>query len=198
MGLNFSGMMNASLNVLTKPSTASFEAAKSTVNTTSTVVGLAAAGAITGLIAGLVTAFGIGAGVAGLIGGMIGGVIGGVIGALIGFYVIQAVVFVVAKVFGGTGGYMDQANLMATFYVPLLIVSALLGLIPVVGAILGFVVLAYELFLTGLGLQVAQSLPSQKAWLAVVVLVVLYIVFVVFLAAAVFAIVAGLGLLGGR
>ncbi|MBI3740625.1 MAG: YIP1 family protein [Chloroflexi bacterium] len=194
MGLNFSGMMNASLNVLTKPSTASFEAAKSAVNTTSTLVGLAVAGAVIGIIA----AFGAGTGVvAGLVGGVIGGAIGGAIGAVIGFYVIQAVVFVVAKVFGGTGGFMDQANLMGTFYVPLVVVFPLLGLIPVIGTILGFVVLAYELFLTGLGLQVAQSLPSQKAWLAVVVLVVLYIVFLVFLAAALFAIVAGLGLLGG-
>ena len=187
MALNFSGMLNTSVTVLTKPSTASFEAAKSTVNTTMTLIGLVVAGAIAGAISGFGTN-GAGGAVTGLVGGAIGGVIG--------FYIEMAIVFVVAKIFGGTGGLMDQANLMATFFVPLIVVSAVLGLIPGVGAILGLVVASYELFLIGLCLQVAHSLPSNKAWLAVAVLVVLAVVFVVFLTAAVVALFAGAGLLG--
>ncbi len=182
MGLNMSGMMNTSMAVITKPSTASFEAAKSTVNTTSTLVGLVVAGLIAGLLGGIAK------------GDYVGGLIGGVVGGVLGFYIGQLVIWIVAKILGGSGGLMNQANLLGTFAVPFIVVNAVLALVPVLGAILIFVLFLYSLYLTQLGLQVAHGLTSQKAWIAVVILLALYFLIFVVLATTVAAIMAMVGL----
>ncbi len=185
--MDMGAMMSTWMMVLTKPSKASFDAAKGKVNTTMTLLGLVVAGIIVGLLGALTT---------GDVGKMVTGMIGGVIGAVIGFYLFNLLVWVIAKILGGSGGFMDQANLLGTFFIPLLVVNAILGLIPVVGAILTLVVGIYELFLTGLALQSCHGLTPGKAWLVVAILVVLYIIFVVVLAATIAAVLVGLGMAG--
>ncbi|MBI3913204.1 MAG: YIP1 family protein [Chloroflexi bacterium] len=170
------------MSVITKPSTASFEAAKSTVNSKMTFVGLVVAGLIAGLLGAIAT------------GNYVGGLVSGVIGAILGFYIQQAVVWIVAKIVGGTGGLMNQANLLGTFAIPFIVLNAVLALVPAVGAILTLLVSLYSLYLTQLGLQVAHGLTSQKAWIAVVILLVLFLLIVFVFAATIAAIAAMIGL----
>lgn len=57
----------------------------------------------------------------------------------IGFYLNNGLNFVVAKIFGGKGGFGAQAYLVSLFYVPLALLSslaALLVIVPVAGPIL--------------------------------------------------------------
>lgn len=183
--MDMQGMMNTSMMVLTKPSTASFESAKSSVNTTNTLIGLVVAGAISGLLAG----FRSGAG------GLVGGLIGGLIGTLIGFYVGNAILWVVAKVLGGKGDFMLQANLLATFYVPLVVVNAILGLIPVVGGLIVLLVGLYMLYLTTLALQVTHGYTTLNAVLTWLIPGVIVFVIAFFIAGAAFMALLGAGAL---
>jgi len=147
-------MFSASMTVLTKPSEASFQAVKANVKTTWTVIALLVAGAIAGLL-GAVTS--------GDVGKMVTSLIGGAIGGLIGYYIGQAILWIFAKLFGGKSGLGLQANLLATFFAPLLVITAIFGLIPAIGGILNFIAWIYELVLLTFGLKVAHEYTTGKA-----------------------------------
>jgi hypothetical protein len=151
--LNVNDMTNTMITVLTKPSEASFEAAKGHVNTVGTVVAVAISGAIAGFLSGRDNG----------IGGMVGGLVAGAILGPIGYYIGQAILWLIAKLFGGKGPLMLQADLLATFYAPITVVNAILGLIPFVGPVLGIVVTIYELVLLTFGLKVTHEYSTGKA-----------------------------------
>ncbi len=163
-----------SITVLTKPSKASFELAKGMVNTTNTLIGLVIAGAINGLLVGFRSG----------VGGLVVGLIFGPIITLIGYYVGSAILWVVAKVLGGKGDFMLQANLLATFVVPLFVVNLILGLIPVVGALIMLLVNLYWLYLTTLGLQVIHGYTTLKAVLTWLIFWFIVLVIAFFIAGA--------------
>ena len=180
------GMVNASMQVLTKPSEASFQAVKGSVKTSWTVIALLVAGAISGLLGKLLS---------GDVGAMVTGLIGGAIGGLIGYYIGQVILWIFAKIFGGKGGLGFQANLLALFYAPLTVVNSILALIPVVGLILTLIVGIYELVLLTFGLKVTHEYSTGKAvltWLvpAIIVAIIAAILFVI-VGAAIFAAISG-------
>ena len=57
------------------------------------------------------------------------------IGTAIGFYLSNGLVYLGARIFGGTGDFTTQAYLASLFAVPVGIVSGLVGLVPCVGLI---------------------------------------------------------------
>ncbi len=184
--MDMQGMMNTSMMVLTKPSKASFESAKSSVNTTNTLLGLVAAGAIAQLLA----AIGAGADAGGYVSALVAGAIGGPIG----FYIVTAIVWVVAKLFGGKGGLMDQANLVATFVVPLTVVIAILNLIPFAGGLLALVVEIYSLYLLTLALSVVHNYTTVRALLSWLIPgLILFVLAFVLVGAALLAILGASG-----
>jgi hypothetical protein len=103
MSLDLNNMVNTSVNVITKPSAASFESTKGSVNTIGTIAALAAAGAVNGFLGPLA---GLRMGLDNpltLVLGMCGGFIFGAILFPIFFYIGMAILWVIAKVLGGTG-----------------------------------------------------------------------------------------------
>ncbi len=154
--------INAAVNkwmaILTKPSEAAFEAEKPNVNLTNMIIWLAIAGAIAGFFGGLWGLIFRSGSAAGLITGLIVGAIFYVIG----FFIVQAILFTVARVLGGTGDFNTQAYLQSLYFVPIYIVDGVLS-IPFLGALISFVLGLYSLYLTTLALKVTHRYDTTKA-----------------------------------
>ncbi len=192
--------INAAVNkwmaILTKPSEAAFEAEKPNVNLTNMIIWLAIAGAISGFFGGLWGLIFRSGSVAGLITGLIAGAIV----AVIGFFIGQAILFLVARVLGGTGDFNTQAYLQSIYFVPIYIVDGVLS-IPFLGSLVALVLGLYSLYLTTLALKVTHRYDTTKAvltWLipAIVVGVILACIAVFF--ASLFAALMGGAILGGQ
>jgi len=88
----------------------------------------------------------------------------------LGFYFRNFVIFILAMIFGGKGKYSHQAYLNSLYYVPLMLISGLIGFsayLPVVGNfVLGLAILGVLLFNFLLDirlLKAAHSLSTGRA-----------------------------------
>jgi hypothetical protein len=82
---------------------------------------------------------------------------------LIGFFIIQGILFGLAKAFGGQGTFAGQAYSFLLFQVPLGILTGVLDLIPIAGAFIGLAVLIYEIVLSVFAIQGTHRLSGGKA-----------------------------------
>lgn len=164
-------MVNSSMAVVTRPgSTAPFDAAKREASTVQTLIGLV----ILGLVGGIV----------GLIqGGGVGGLITAPIFTIVVFYIFSGILYVLAKVFGGTGDFTVQSYLLSLVAVPTGIVNSVLGLVPVLG-ILSIVVGLYAIFLDVYAIKSSHALDTTKAAVVVLIPVVVVIVLIALFGAA--------------
>ncbi len=104
---------------------------------------------------------------------------------LAGFAVFQAVyvgiMHLVAGALGGKGGFTQLYYLNAMIFAPVFIISALLGIIPLLGALLSVLLWIYSLYLTVLAVKEVHSLGTEKAvlvWLSpAIILIVLQVLF---------------------
>lgn len=80
------------------------------------------------------------------------------------FFVFAGLLALSARLFGGRGAFKTQAYLFALFWVPLMALSDISELIPVVGAWLAVLVRAYALCLCALALASAYRMPLARAW----------------------------------
>jgi hypothetical protein len=112
------------------------------------------------------------------------------IGTAIGFYLGNGLVYLGARIFGGTGDFTTQAYLTSLFAVPVGIVAGLVGLVPCVGLIAVLAVGIYALVLNVRAVKVAHNLTTGQAVAAVFVPAVVIGVLVACLA------VVGLAILG--
>jgi hypothetical protein len=101
--------------------------------------------------------------------GIVFAFIGSLIFAPLGFLIGSAIYFLIAKVLGGEGSFERHTFALSTFTAPLLIVNGALGIIPVLGACLSFVVYIYQIVLTYFAMKVAHNLTSGKALLVALV-----------------------------
>ncbi|MCL4486801.1 MAG: YIP1 family protein [Chloroflexi bacterium] len=175
-GLNWRGMTDAYIQVLTRPSEASFQAAKASSNSSSTLIALLIVGAIVGLFSRLTS---------GDLGAVVTGIVLGAILGVIGYYIVQVILLIFAKLFGGRGSLGVQANTLVTFYAPLTLLNAIFGLVPVIGMFVSLVIAIDELVLLTFGLKAVHEYSTGKAiltWLtpALVVIVILAILLIVF------------------
>ncbi|UCG94956.1 MAG: YIP1 family protein [archaeon] len=152
-------------------------------------VHLVIAGLIAGFIGGLAAAAGLTAtgGMAGLGPGITGAGLGIIafVGSLIitpivsvvGWLVGSAILYVFALIFQGKGNYTTQSYLLGLYWAPLIIITAILGIIPFIGGILNFLVALYGLYLLTMALKQAHKVSTGKAvaiWIIpVIVLAVL-------------------------
>ena len=74
-----------------------------------------------------------------------------------------------AKLFGGTGTFLEQSYAMALFYVPIQAVTAILGLVPFFGGLATFVLGIYEIVLAVFAIAASQRLSTGRS-VAVVLL----------------------------
>jgi len=86
------------------------------------------------------------------------------------FFLIGAGLFyLIGRMLGGQGDLGRYAYLLASFQAPLGIVTALLGLVPMLGGCLGLLLSIYSLVLTFFATKVGLNLSSGKA-IAVIVI----------------------------
>lgn len=157
---------------------------------------------IAGLIAGFFTGIGAVAGLAtaGSIGGVGAGMMGAGMGLLtfiaalvmtpiivvIGWLIGSGIIYVFAMIFGGKGNFTVQSHLIALYTAPLIIVSAILGLIPILGGVLSLLLGLYSLYLLTMALKQVHKVSTGKAvaiWL--IPIIALSVVAFLFMAALV-------------
>lgn len=150
---------------LTQPSAATFEELERhpLVTMQNALIWDAIAGFIGGLLGGLIAAATQDAGVGSILIGAVGGALFGVLGLLIYALIVNAI----SKAQGGTGTFEIQVALLGTFIPPLLLISALLSQVPILGGIIGFALALYQMYLYIVATQAAQNITMGKAAIAV-------------------------------
>ena len=107
-----------------------------------------------------------------------------IISIIVGFFIVVGIQYLLAKAFGGTGTFVQQGYNYLLFYVPLAIISNLLGLIPILGGIVGFGLWIYQIILNVFAIMAAHRLSGGKATM-VVLIPIIAIILLVFLCALV-------------
>ena len=156
-------VVNSWIAAVTKPNVQTFaaEVPRTSQNRLIMSVGLATViAAVLGLIGGLFS------------GNLVSSFIGSLIFTPVGFFIGQGVIYLIAKVVGGNGSYMEQSWVMSTFWAPILILTN----IPIIGGIIGLVAWIYSLYLTYLALQPAHRMDSTKALTVVGILIAIVVV----------------------
>ncbi len=155
-------MFDIWIRAITQPSQATYEALLQEEHTPT--LGKAAGWmALAGLIAGIIQ---------GLFSGSPGSVLCSPFSAVLAaifFAIFSLILLVIARALGGEGDLDSQSYLLAAAQAPMTIVSAILGIIPLVGPLLGFLASLYTLWLNAIALQVAHGYSMGKALLTVLI-----------------------------
>jgi hypothetical protein len=158
------------LKVTTRPGTATFASEMPDANWNTTLLGAVTYALVYALLLFLfrsVLFSGIGLGAF-----AITDLLTSVISAVIGLFIGSGVLYFFAKLIGqGQGDFMTQTYLYSLYTFPLAILTALLGIIPLLGSLLTLAIAIYELFLTYYMLQPAHNMRPEKARQVVFVLV---------------------------
>ena len=190
------------INVTTRPGAASFAQELPTANWRDiwlSLIGLGILSAITGAIAALYTSQTImipqANGTTTTIHVPTGASWFTVVTVPLGFFVGVAILFVMAKIFSGTGTFLEQSYAMALYYVPIQGVIAVLGLVPFLSGLAAIAFGIYEIVLAVFAISASQRLSTGRS-VAVVLLpgVILFLLvcgLIVVLAAAIATAVNG-------
>ena len=98
------------------------------------------------------------------------------IGAVIGFLIGSGIYFVSAKIFGGEGTFDRQSYLLAAAYAPMAIISALLAVLPWIGAWLGIIASLYTVWLAILAMQAAHRFSTGRAVASVLAPLIIFVI----------------------
>jgi hypothetical protein len=79
----------------------------------------------------------------------------------------SGLLWLMARLVGGVGNYEKQTFLLASFTAPLVVLSTLAYLFPLLGLAIVMGLAVYNLYLTFLALKVVHELPKEKAVTAV-------------------------------
>ncbi len=100
-------------------------------------------------------------------------IFGGVFGTIIGSLVIWGFIYLLGRVFGGTGNFGELAWNISLFSSPLSIAQFIVSPIPFVSGILSLALVIYGIYLNYLAIQSGMNLPSQKAlYISIILLVI--------------------------
>ena len=103
----------------------------------------------------------------------------GIVFSLIGFILLCLLYHVIAKMFGGQGSLGTFSYLSAGVWAPVSIITAVLGLIPLIGSCLGVLVGLYGLVLSFFAIKTNYRLGDGRA-IVVLILPVLLLIALVF------------------
>jgi hypothetical protein len=110
--------------------------------------------------------------------GSLGGVsLGSLITVPLGFLIGTGILYLIAKLLGGTGEFGRYAYLNAAFTAPLTILSSLISIIPVLGCVSIFIGI-YQLVLTYYSTKVEHNLSSGRALIVVLLPVILVLLLI--------------------
>lgn len=118
----------------------------------------------------------------------------GLFGVFIGFFIGVGILYLIARLFGGIGSFLGYAYLISLFYVPLGIVSAVFGLLPIIGAIIGLLIGIFEVYLAIQATASAHRLPMDRATWVVLIPVIIAFVLLLLIFFALAALFVTLGL----
>jgi hypothetical protein len=85
------------------------------------------------------------------------------VGSIGQFFAFAALLYLSARLLGGRGDYKTQAYLMALFWIPLMIASDLVELLPGPGSLIGLAIRLYALYLLVPALAAAHVLSPRRA-----------------------------------
>jgi len=99
---------------------------------------------------------------------MAGAIIGGLVFTLLAFFVWTGLVYLLGRLFGGTGAFGELAYDIALFWAPIAVIRGLIGVISigpiaVIGGIIGLIVGLYNIYLSWLSVQSGMNLSPGKA-----------------------------------
>jgi hypothetical protein len=198
--VNLSDTWQTWMRVLTSPNEATFEAErqKPTATLTTALIWMLIAGVVTGVLGFLQSIMLAGSirgaipqmlevvdlppeseaqllqlSETGALGGLGAANLGAIISVPLGFLIGVGILWLVARLLGGTGEYGRYAYLNATYTAPLTMVAALLGLVPFVGC-LSFILYIYQIVLTYYATKVEHQLSSGKALFVVLLPLILF------------------------
>lgn len=110
--------------------------------------------------------------------------------AIIGFLISVGIVYLLGRAFKGTGTYGEMAFNTALYSAPLTVISALLNLIPFVGALASLALAIYQIYLYWLSIQAGMNLPGNKALWVILIPILVVVVLCCVLGAALFSLLA--------
>jgi hypothetical protein len=111
------------------------------------------------------------------------------VSVIAGFFIVVGIQYLLAKAFKGNGDFKQQGYSYLLFYVPLTLVSYVLGLVPILGLVAGFALGIYQIVLNVFSIMAAHRLSGGKATAVVLIplaVVVLLAILCVVAAAAIF------------
>ena len=164
------------IDSLTKPKE-TFAAQKGKGTWTNAVINYVIAGLLAGIISAVLT---LGIGFLAIVTTPIAYVVGSLIGV--------GILFVLAKLLGAKGDYLNLFYLLSLYAVPM----AVLMMIPIVGILAGL----YSLYLLYWVLTQGMEMTSGRAIALIVILIIVALVLAFIIAAAVIAALLGAGALG--
>jgi len=122
----------------------------------------------------------------------VGNGISGFIGAFVGFFVLSGILFVCAKIFGGQGSFLAHSWLLSLVVVPLEIISAIAGMIPILGGLVAIAAGIFGIFLSIQAIASAHRLTTGRAAAAVFLPLIVGLLLACVLAIAAAAFVAAM------
>ncbi len=179
ISVSLQGFIQNAISVISRPAAASFDAVQGAAEWQTLLLAVGAVAVIEGIVSMIV----------GFIGGhpatAIFGLIFGIIFALAGFFIGAGILYLLAKIFGGTGDFLHHSYVLALVSVPLGVVDAILGVIPILGLLVSLAVGVYAIYLAILAMSSVHRLTTGKA--AAVVLIPVGIAVVLSICVAVLA-----------
>jgi hypothetical protein len=155
-------MLAQSLEVMTKPSVATFERYERAGGLQEAMIYVAIGGAISALLG---------------LGGGLSGLISNVISTVVGFLIFSGMVYFVGKQQGGTGTFDEVAYTYSLFYIPIGIVASILVFIltiTVIGVLLipavGFAAIAAYVYFGYLAVQSSMNIQDSGKAITTLVL----------------------------
>lgn len=80
------------------------------------------------------------------------------------FLLLSGVLWIIARLWGGEGGYVEQTYVLAAFAAPLFILANLFNLVPLIGPFLILATTFYSIRLTFHALKAVHHITSGQAW----------------------------------
>lgn len=96
-----------------------------------------------------------------------------IVGSILGFLIFVGLLHLTARILGGTGNFGMYAYLMAAFFVPLNLLSSVVGLVPLAGGCIAAIIWIYELVLAYFATRVEHKLSSGRAIVVVLIPLIL-------------------------
>ena len=170
------GLFSSWVAAITRPSVETFDAQKPLANRNKTLISVilaavvsAVLGAILVLVAATAASIFSGFGLPLFVGPIAAAraFISSLVNTIVFFYVFIYVLQFVAKQFGGTGNFDEQAHLVAIAYAPIVIISSIVMFIPFLGQIIAFLLFIYLLVLLTFATRSGQGIqtwPAVVSW----------------------------------